>query len=153
MNHDLLPHHRGLRREHRRRRVHPEPSDETTYQSEAELERELIRLLESQAYELNTLFVDKNLRNHGLIQAYSRTNRILNSVKTYGNIVAFRDLEEATFLGSSYDFVGLGSSKRTTDPQKLSETGSPVAGPGLGDQLLEDLPQGQVRRLQGQRHQ
>jgi type I restriction enzyme R subunit len=43
---------------------------------------------------LNTLFVDKNLRAHGLIQAYSRTNRILNSVKTYGNIVAFRDLED-----------------------------------------------------------
>ena len=45
---------------------------------------------------LNTLFVDKNLRAHGLIQAYSRTNRILNSVKTYGNIVAFRNLEEET---------------------------------------------------------
>ena len=45
---------------------------------------------------LNTLWVDKNLRAHGLIQAYSRTNRILNSVKTYGNIVCFRDLEEAT---------------------------------------------------------
>lgn len=45
---------------------------------------------------LNTLFVDKRLVNHGLIQAYSRTNRILNSVKTYGNIVSFRDLEEAT---------------------------------------------------------
>jgi type I restriction enzyme R subunit len=45
---------------------------------------------------LNTLFVDKNLRAHGLIQAYSRTNRILNSVKTYGNIVSFRNLEEAT---------------------------------------------------------
>ncbi|MBB4735237.1 type I restriction enzyme R subunit [Micrococcus cohnii] len=45
---------------------------------------------------LNTLFVDKNLRSHGLIQAYSRTNRILNSVKTYGNIVSFRDLEEET---------------------------------------------------------
>jgi type I restriction enzyme, R subunit len=45
---------------------------------------------------LNTLFVDKNLRSHGLIQAYSRTNRILNSVKTYGNIVSFRDLEEQT---------------------------------------------------------
>ena len=45
---------------------------------------------------LNTLFVDKNLRAHGLIQAFSRTNRILNSVKTYGNIVAFRDLEEET---------------------------------------------------------
>jgi len=45
---------------------------------------------------LNTLFVDKNLRSHGLIQAYSRTNRILNSVKTYGNIVSFRDLEQET---------------------------------------------------------
>jgi type I restriction enzyme R subunit len=45
---------------------------------------------------LNTLFIDKHLVNHGLIQAYSRTNRILNSVKTYGNIVSFRNLEEET---------------------------------------------------------
>ncbi len=45
---------------------------------------------------LNTLFVDKRFVNHGLIQAYSRTNRILNSVKTYGNIVSFRDLEDET---------------------------------------------------------
>ena len=45
---------------------------------------------------LNTLFVDKKLRAHGLVQAYSRTNRILNSVKTYGNIVSFRDLEAET---------------------------------------------------------
>jgi type I restriction enzyme R subunit len=45
---------------------------------------------------LNTLWVDKNLRLHGLLQAFSRTNRILNSVKTYGNIVCFRDLERAT---------------------------------------------------------
>ena len=45
---------------------------------------------------LNTLWVDKNLRLHGLLQAFSRTNRILNSVKTYGNIVCFRDLEENT---------------------------------------------------------
>lgn len=45
---------------------------------------------------LNTLWVDKNLKMHGLIQAYSRTNRILNSVKSYGNIVCFRDLEDAT---------------------------------------------------------
>ncbi len=44
---------------------------------------------------LNTLWVDKGLRQHGLIQAYSRTNRILNSVKTYGNIVSFRNLEQA----------------------------------------------------------
>jgi type I restriction enzyme R subunit len=45
---------------------------------------------------LNTLFVDKNLRYHGLIQAYSRTNRIFNATKTFGNIVTFRDLEQAT---------------------------------------------------------
>jgi len=45
---------------------------------------------------LNTLWVDKNLKAHGLIQAYSRTNRILNSVKTYGNIVSFRNLEQQT---------------------------------------------------------
>ena len=45
---------------------------------------------------LNTLWVDKNLKQHGLIQAYSRTNRILNSVKSYGNIVCFRDLQQET---------------------------------------------------------
>jgi len=45
---------------------------------------------------LNTLFVDKNLRFHGLIQAFSRTNRIYDSTKTFGNIVTFRDLEQAT---------------------------------------------------------
>jgi type I site-specific deoxyribonuclease, hsdR family len=45
---------------------------------------------------LNTLFVDKNLRYHGLIQAFSRTNRIYGSTKTFGNIVCFRDLEQAT---------------------------------------------------------
>lgn len=45
---------------------------------------------------LNTLWVDKNLKYHGLIQAFSRTNRILNSVKTFGNIVCFRDLQEET---------------------------------------------------------
>ncbi|NMB33123.1 MAG: type I restriction endonuclease subunit R [Clostridium sp.] len=45
---------------------------------------------------LNTLWVDKNLRQHGLMQAFSRTNRILNSVKSFGNIVCFRDLKEET---------------------------------------------------------
>jgi len=45
---------------------------------------------------LNTLWVDKNLKYHGLIQSFSRTNRILNSVKTYGNIVCFRDLKDET---------------------------------------------------------
>ena len=45
---------------------------------------------------LNTLWVDKNLKQHGLMQAFSRTNRILNSVKTFGNIVCFRDLKQST---------------------------------------------------------
>ncbi|MFA5634041.1 MAG: type I restriction endonuclease subunit R [Candidatus Dojkabacteria bacterium] len=45
---------------------------------------------------LNTLWVDKNVRLHGLLQAFSRTNRILNSVKTFGNIICFRNLEKAT---------------------------------------------------------
>ena len=55
---------------------------------------------------LNTLWVDKNLKYHGLIQAFSRTNRILNSVKTFGNIVCFRNLEEAT-----NDAIGLFGNK------------------------------------------
>ncbi|EAI5602466.1 type I restriction endonuclease subunit R [Campylobacter upsaliensis] len=45
---------------------------------------------------LNTLYVDKSLRYHGLLQAYSRTNRILNSIKSFGNIIAFRDLQKNT---------------------------------------------------------
>ena len=45
---------------------------------------------------LNSLWVDKNLRLHGLLQAFSRTNRILNSVKTFGNVICFRNLEKAT---------------------------------------------------------
>lgn len=45
---------------------------------------------------LNTLWVDKNLKMHGLVQAYSRTNRILNSIKTFGNIVCFRNLQKRT---------------------------------------------------------
>lgn len=48
------------------------------------------------APKLNTLFVDKNLRYHGLIQAFSRTNRIYDATKTFGNIVSFRDLERST---------------------------------------------------------
>ncbi|NIJ35993.1 type I restriction enzyme R subunit [Sphingopyxis panaciterrae] len=48
------------------------------------------------AKKVNTLYVDKNLKYHGLIQAYSRTNRILNEVKSQGNIVAFRNLKKAT---------------------------------------------------------
>ena len=53
-------------------------------------------LTEFDAPTLNTLFVDKNLRYHGLMQAFSRTNRIYNSTKPFGNIVTFRDLEQAT---------------------------------------------------------
>ena len=45
---------------------------------------------------LNTLWIDKNLRLHWLVQAFSRTNRILNSIKTFWNIVCFRNLEKAT---------------------------------------------------------
>ncbi len=48
------------------------------------------------AKKVNTLYVDKNLRHHGLIQAFSRTNRILNEVKSHGNIVCFRNLKDAT---------------------------------------------------------
>lgn len=60
---------------------------------------------------LNTLWVDKNLKNHGLIQAFSRTNRILNSVKKYGNIVCFRPLqkqvEEAVAMFGDKDAMGI----------------------------------------------
>lgn len=55
-----------------------------------------IFLIVFDAPSLNTLFVDKNLRYHGLIQAFSRTNRIFNEVKSFGNIVCFRDLQKAT---------------------------------------------------------
>ena len=58
---------------------------------------------------LNTLFVDKNLRYHGLIQAYSRTNRIYGATKTFGNIVTFRDLEKAT--EDAITLFGKGSTK------------------------------------------
>ena len=51
---------------------------------------------------LNTLWVDKNLRYHGLIQAFSRTNRILNSIKTFGNIVCFRNLEKQVMMPLRY---------------------------------------------------
>ncbi|MCY7332766.1 MAG: hypothetical protein LH649_08935 [Pseudanabaena sp. CAN_BIN31] len=48
------------------------------------------------SHRLNTLYVDKNLKFHGLIQAFSRTNRILNDKKSQGNIVCFRNLKKAT---------------------------------------------------------
>lgn len=68
---------------------------------------------------LNTLFVDKNLRYHGLIQAYSRTNRILNATKAFGNIVAFRDLEQATI--DALTLFGESSTKSVVLEKSYSE--------------------------------
>lgn len=64
---------------------------------------------------LNTLFVDKNLCFHGLIQAYSRTNRILNSVKNFGNIVCFRNLQNATIEAIKL----FGDSQNTSDDNQI----------------------------------
>ena len=68
---------------------------------------------------LNTLWVDKNLKMHGLIQAFSRTNRILNSIKTFGNIVCFRNLQkevdDAISLFGDKDAGGIVLMKRFTD--------------------------------------
>ena len=87
---------------------------------------------------LNTLFADKSLVNHGLIQAYSRTNRILNSVKTYGNIVSFRDLEDKTndaiALFGNKDAKGIVLLKPYSD--YYAEYGEKVA------ELLEQFPLG-----------
>lgn len=63
---------------------------------------------------LNTLFIDKNLRNHGLLQAYSRTNRIYNATKTCGNIVTFRDLEQSTI-----DALKLFGDKKKKDVENI----------------------------------
>lgn len=92
---------------------------------------------------LNTLWVDKRLKSHGLIQAYSRTNRILNSVKTYGNVICFRDLEKETndalalfgnkdakgivLLKPYADYYGAYES-RVADLQAQFALGSPIVG-------------------------
>ena len=89
---------------------------------------------------LNTLFVDKNLRDHGLIQAYSRTNRILNSVKTYGNIVAFRDLEEAT--NRALELFGNKESRGLVLLKPYGDYHAEYA--EKVSQLLETFPQGQL---------
>ncbi|WP_122040117.1 type I restriction endonuclease subunit R [Asaia bogorensis] len=68
---------------------------------------------------LNTLFVDKNLRFHGLIQAYSRTNRIYDATKSFGNIVTFRDLEEATV--KAITLFGNASTKNVVLEKSYSE--------------------------------
>lgn len=101
---------------------------------------------------LNTLFVDKKLRAHGLIQAYSRTNRILNSVKTYGNIVAFRDLEEETVaaleLFGNRDAGGVVLMKpygdyyseyaeKVTELQKFFPLGQPIVGEAAQKEFIQ----------------
>ncbi|MCA0252897.1 MAG: type I restriction endonuclease subunit R [Actinobacteria bacterium] len=99
---------------------------------------------------LNTLFVDKNLRAHGLIQAFSRTNRILNSVKTYGNIVSFRDLEDQTndaiALFGNKDAHGIVLLKPYTDyysgyASKVSELLArfPLGAPIIGESLQKEF--------------
>src|SRR6185437_16014343 len=89
---------------------------------------------------LNTLWVDKNLRAHGLIQAYSRTNRILNSVKTYGNIVSFRDLEQPT-----NDALALFGNKDAKGIVLLKPYGEYYTDyEGLVDELMSRFPVGQT---------
>ncbi|MDO4887216.1 MAG: type I restriction endonuclease subunit R [Actinomycetaceae bacterium] len=110
---------------------------------------------------LNTLFVDKSLRAHGLIQAYSRTNRILNRVKTYGNIVTFRDLSEETNaaleLFGNKDAHGVVMLKPYGDyleeyTAKVSELLSsfPLDEPIIGEDLQREFIQlfGQILRLE-----
>jgi len=83
---------------------------------------------------LNTLFVDKNLRYHGLIQAYSRTNRIYDATKTFGNIVTFRDLEKATI-----DAITLFGDKNTANVVLEKSYEEYMGG-------FEDQESGEVRR-------
>lgn len=110
---------------------------------------------------LNTLWVDKNLRSHGLIQAYSRTNRILNSVKTYGNVVSFRNLEQATndaiALFGNKDAQGVVLLKPYGDyygdyAEKVTEllTRFPLGYPIVGEQAQKDFIAlfGAILRLQ-----
>ncbi|AWW53366.1 type I restriction endonuclease subunit R [Pasteurella multocida] len=87
---------------------------------------------------LNTLFVDKNLRYHGLIQAYSRTNRILNANKTFGNIVTFRDLEQATI-----DAITLfGAPKETNVHHVVLEKNYQAYMEGYTDELTGEVHRG-----------
>ena len=99
---------------------------------------------------LNTLWVDKNLRMHGLLQAYSRTNRILNTIKTFGNIVCFRNLEKATndaiALFGDKDACGI-VLMRTFDEYfngYVNEKGKHVDGYNeLIERLLDEFPIGE----------
>jgi type I restriction enzyme R subunit len=106
---------------------------------------------------LNTLWVDKNLRLHGLLQAYSRTNRILNSVKTFGNIVCFRNLEKATnesiALFGDKEASGIVLLKAYTDYYNGYKDGDKeVRGyESLVKELLEKFPIGE--RIMGEQNQ
>lgn len=110
---------------------------------------------------LNTLFVDKNLRAHGLIQAYSRTNRILNSIKAYGNVISFRNLEQETndalALFGNKDAKGIVVLKPYGDyyneyGDKVQELLSkfPLGEPIIGEQAKKDFVTlfGSILRLQ-----
>jgi type I restriction enzyme R subunit len=99
---------------------------------------------------LNTLWVDKNLKLHGLLQAYSRTNRILNSIKTFGDIVCFRNLEKATnesiALFGDKEVGGVVLLKSYSDYYNGYETedGKKVRGyEELIDELLQKYPIGE----------
>ncbi|MFN6961939.1 MAG: type I restriction endonuclease subunit R, EcoR124 family, partial [Rhodocyclaceae bacterium] len=104
---------------------------------------------------LNTLWVDKNLRAHGLIQAYSRTNRILNSVKTYGNIVSFRNLEQETndalALFGNKDAKGIVLLKPYAEYYKeyQARVGELVSGYPLGQAIVGEAAQKAFIKLFG----
>ncbi|WP_426461626.1 type I restriction endonuclease subunit R [Mycoplasma hafezii] len=93
---------------------------------------------------LNTLWVDKGLQMHGLIQAFSRTNRILNSIKTFGNIVCFRNIREATnqaiaLFGNkdAKNIVVLREFKEYLDGYKVKEEGKTKYHPGYRELISE----------------
>lgn len=114
---------------------------------------------------LNTLWVDKKLHSHGLLQAYSRTNRILNSVKTFGNIVSFRNLEKATndalalfgdkeasgiVLLKSYEEYYNGYTEGDEHVRGYSEFIAELLGRfPLGQQIVGELDQKEFIRLYG----
>ncbi len=98
------------------------------------------------ATRLNTLWVDKNLKHHGLIQAFSRTNRILDSVKTHGNIVCFRDLEQdlndALMLFGNKDAKSIALLRKYEDYLKgYTDNNKEYEGyEGLIERLLREFP-------------
>ena len=108
---------------------------------------------------LNTLWVDKNLKMHGLIQAYSRTNRILNSIKTFGNIVCFRPLQkrtdEAISLFGDKDAAGIVLMRSFNDYYYGYEGPGGKYHPGyvdMIDELMEKFPLILVR-IEGEKNQ